>query len=137
MQASDVRNHIGILPVGERVVFEIVREGRRQRTNVVVSSTRQFVASSTIGNQRLEGVSFSDLDSSHPYFGVVQGVIVDEVDQRSYAWSYGLRPGDIITSVNRQSVSDIDDFINLVNRNNGSLLLRIVRGNSAAFLVLR
>jgi serine protease Do/serine protease DegQ len=134
--ASDVRNHIGLLPVGDRVVFEILREGRRQRMNVEVSSTRESIAR-TIGNQRLEGVSFSELDSTHPYYGVVQGVIVNEIDQRSLAWRYGLRPGDIITSVNRQPVLDVQDFVAIMDRNTGSLLLRIVRGDSAAFLVLR
>jgi serine protease Do/serine protease DegQ len=135
--ATDVRNHIGLLPVGEPVSFEILREGRRQRMNVEVSSTRETIASRTIGNQRLEGITFSNIEPSHPYYGVVEGVIVNEIDQRSLAWRFGLRPGDIITSVNREPISNVQDFVSLTNRITGSLLLRIVRGDSAAFLVLR
>lgn len=136
-RATDVRNHIGLLPVGERVIFEVIREGKRQRLNVDVASSRASVEDLSVSNQRLEGVSFAELDASNPYYGVVEGVVVSEIDQGSLAWRYGLRPGDIVTSVNREPVADVQGFLRQVKRHDGSLLLRIVRGNSAAFLVLR
>ena len=136
-QASDVRNFIGLLPVGESVAFEIYRNGELRTLTAKVASTREFVSGSRVGNPRLEGVTFSDISTNSPYYGVINGVVVNEIDQASTAWRGGLRPGDIITSVNRQPVGSAEEFFRLINNVSGPLLLRIVRGNSAAFLVLR
>jgi len=136
-RAGDVRNFIGLLPVGEQVTFEFYREGKRQTLSTVVVSGREFSADISVGNPRLDGIAFSDIDNNSPYFGVVGGVVVNEIDRDSLAWRSGLRQGDIITSVNRQAVANAQEFYTTVNRHTGSLLLRIVRGNTAAFLVLR
>ena len=136
-RANDVRNHIGLLPVGKKVVFEFFRDGKRQDLTAEVSTSSKFVSSRSIGNQRLKGISFSEIDSNSRYYGLIEGVVVTEIEQASLAWSRGLRPGDVITSVNREPVTSIKDFFDLVDKYNSSLLLKIVRGNSAAFLVLR
>ncbi|MGK0298097.1 MAG: Do/DeqQ family serine protease [Gammaproteobacteria bacterium] len=136
-QANDVRNHIGLLPVGKKVVFEFYREAKRQRLTVQVSSATKFVASQSIGNQRLEGIRFNEIETDSRYYGVINGVVVTEIDQASLAWQRGLRQGDIITSVNREQLSNIQELFSLVEKYSQSLLLRIVRGNTAAFLVLR
>ena len=136
--AGDVRNRIGLMPVGTNVSFEIVREGKRQKLTTQVSSRKQFSTTmAPLENRRLEGIKFSDLDTNNPYYGVVEGVMVSEIDQGSVAWRSGLRQGDIITSINREPVASTEQFFDLLSRNNGGLLLRIVRGNRAAFLVIR
>jgi len=136
-KASDVRNFIGLLPVGETVTFVFYREGKRQTLSTQVASRREFSTDVTIGNPRLEGVRVGDIDTNSPYYGVVSGVVVGDIDRNSVAWRSGLRQGDIITSVNREAVTNAQEFYSTVNKYNGQLLLRIVRGNSAAFLVLR
>ena len=88
-------------------------------------------------NLRLEGIKFSDLDANSPYYGIVEGVVVSQIDQNSLAWRSGLRQGDVITSVNREPVASSEQFFNLLVQYDGPLLLRIVRGNNAAFLVIR
>jgi Do/DeqQ family serine protease len=135
--ANIARNHIALLPVGDRVEFDFFREGRRQRLTVEVSSSLSYQSSRSIGNQRLEGISFSNIDANSRYYGVVEGVIVEEIDQASLAWQRGLRSGDIITSVNKLPLKNTQDFFDVLENYSGSLLLRIVRGNTAAFLVLR
>jgi hypothetical protein len=44
---------------------------------------------------------------------------------------------DIITSVNKADVKSLKEFLVAVDKKNDSLLFRIVRGNAAAFLVLK
>jgi len=39
--------------------------------------------------------------------------------------------------VNNFKVSKLDDFLAAVDRKPGALLLRVIRGNAAAFLVLK
>ncbi len=136
--AADVRNRIGLMPVGTNISFEIVRDGKRQKLTTQVSSRKQFSTTmAPVENRRLEGIKFSDIDRNNPYYGVVEGVMVSEIDQGSVAWRSGLRQGDIITSINREPVASTKQFFDLLSRNDRGLLLRIVRGNSAAFLVIR
>lgn len=137
--ASDVRNKIGLLPVGASISFEIFREGKKQKLETKVSSRKAFTATAMVApeNQRLEGIKFGNLDSNSPYYGVIEGVQVSEIDQNSLAWRSGLRQGDVITSVNREPVASAENFFELFGQYDGPLLLRIVRGDSAAFLVIR
>ncbi len=50
------------------------------------------------------------------------------VERDSRAWANGLRPGDIITSVNQRAVSELKDFYEIVNREESALLLHVLRG---------
>ena len=59
------------------------------------------------------------------------------VQRGSIAWRSGLRAGDIITSVNREPVKNLQEFLSKVDKKEESLLLNIIRGNAAAFLVLK
>ena len=60
-----------------------------------------------------------------------------DINRASHAWNSGMRKGDIITSVNRKPVENLDAFFKLIEGKKNTLLLRIVRGRSAAFLVIR
>ncbi len=62
--------------------------------------------------------------------------MVTGVELNSPAWQAGLRQGDIILSVNRQPVRNVDEFIKLASRSPNRLLLRIQRGDISLFLVL-
>jgi serine protease Do/serine protease DegQ len=135
--ASDVRNRIGLLAVGEQVDFDILRGGQSKKITTTVTAAKEEVSSPQAINKRLEGVTVSELGSDHRYFGKVEGVYVVDVQRGSPAWRSGLRKGDVITSVNRQTVKDVQMFIKQVGGKEGPLLLRILRGNAAAFIVIK
>ena len=135
--AGDVRNHIGLLPVGQKVTFEVLRDGRA-RTIVVEVAPRQDTADNVGSiNPRLEGVTLGDIENEHPHYGKVSGVIVTGLERASLAARSGLRVGDIITSVNHKPVKSMKSFLKVVDRNKGTLLFRVIRGNAAAFLVIK
>ncbi len=136
-KAADVRLHIGLLPVGDKVVFEILREGKKKKLTATIAARAEVAENPAVVNPRLEGVVVSDIDEDSPYFGRLEGVLVVDIDRASHAWKSGMRKGDIITSVNRESVKDLGEFLRAVDGKNKSLLLRIVRGRSAAFLVIK
>jgi Do/DeqQ family serine protease len=135
--AADVRLHIGLLPVGEKVVFEILREGRRKKLTATIAANAKIAENPAAVNSRLEGVSVGDIDENSPYYGRLKGVVVVEIDRNSHAWDSGLRKGDIITSVNREAIANLSEFLKSVDGRQGALLFRIVRGRSAAFLVIK
>lgn len=134
--ASDVRNQVGLLPVGNYVVLDILRGGKKLAVKVQVSSNQQDINLPTKGNKRLAGVSIDEISADSRYYNRLKGVSVAAVERGSLAWRSGLRQGDIITSVNHYEVEDVQTFINLINGKDQPLLLRIIRGNSAAFIVI-
>ena len=88
-------------------------------------------------NELLQGVTVGNIAKGSPYFGKIEGIVVINVQRGSIAWRSGLRTADIITSVNKLQVKNIKEFLSVVDKKEDSLLLRINRGNSAAFLVLK
>ena len=49
----------------------------------------------------------------------------------------GLRAGDIITSVNKQRIESLKELKGAVSKSRDQLLLRVIRGNAALYLVLK
>ena len=135
--ASDVRNHVGLLPVGEQVMFEVVRDGERKNLKARVAASKELKLSERTLDKRLEGITLGDIEEGHPHHGKINGVIITEIQRGSRAWSAGLRKGDIITSVNHKPVADLQVFLQLVDNNENTLLFRVIRGDAAAFLVIK
>ncbi len=135
--AGDMRNRFGLLAVGEVVVFDVLRAGKRIKINTTVAVAKETDSSPVAYNKRLQGLTVNDLKSDHPLYGKVEGVLVIDIERGSPAWRGGLRKGDVITSVNREKVNNLEAFLTFVNGYQGALLFRILRGNNATFLVIR
>lgn len=58
------------------------------------------------------------------------------VEEDSNAGHADLRPGDVITSVNQKKVNSIDELKAVVAKADRFVLLNILRGPGAAFLVI-
>jgi serine protease Do len=134
---ADLKNRIGLLPVGEKIKFKILREGKEKDFVVTVVENTQASTNPKAINELLKGVTVSDIEQGSAYFGKVEGIGVVDVQRGSIAWRSGLRAGDIITSVNKAPIKSVKEFLSHVDKKNDSLLFRIIRGNTAAFLVLK
>ena len=138
--STDLRNYVGLLRVGSAVKLDIVRDGKRQRINATIGDPNEAVVASSDLHPRLEGAEFAEMDERSPLFGEVKGVLVADVEPGSpaaRAGGVGLRPGDVITSINRRRVTSLEEFEQLVGQGDGLLLLNIRRGNGALFLAVR
>lgn len=134
--ASDVKNQLGLLAINDKVTFNILRGGNQRQFTLTVAVAKEEISLSGL-NKRLAGVTLGEIESNHYHYGRVSGVSVFSVERGSLAWYSGLRKGNIITSVNHQSVGNMQEFLKLVNGTNQPLLLRIVRGNVASFIVIK
>ncbi len=137
---SDLRNVIGLLRVGQEVTVELVRDGKRQVVKAEIADPDDKVFKAQAMHPALAGAQFSELDERSPLFGVVEGVLVADVERGSpaaRAGGIGLRPGDVVTSVNRQPVTSLEEFRKLASETEGLLLLNLRRGNSALFIAVR
>jgi len=136
--ASDVRNHIGLLKVGAEVTFEILRNGKPKTIKArIAAATEDITETPAVKNIRLQGLTVGDINEDHPLHGTVEGVIIVDIQRGSRPWRSGLRAGDIITSVNKKPVANLEQFLKLAESEQDTLLLRIVRGNTAAFVVIK
>jgi serine protease Do len=135
--AADLRNEVGLKRVGDVVKLRIIREGKQRSVTATVAEREGSEVPSAMHNERLAGATFGDIPEQSPAYGRIRGVMVYEVEDRSRVWAAGLREGDIITSVNRTATRNLGEFLNVVNRIQGQMLLRVQRGNQAAFMVIK
>ncbi len=135
--ANDLRNRVGLLPVGKKVRMTILRDGKEKKLSVDVQENQMASGGGPRAiNELLEGVTVAELEQESAYLQIT-GVQVIQVERGSIAWRNGLRAGDIITSVNKQDIRNMQEFLATVDKLSAPLLLRIIRGNNAAFLVLK
>ncbi|MFK8067435.1 MAG: DegQ family serine endoprotease [Gammaproteobacteria bacterium] len=136
--SSDIRTRIGLLRVGEKVEFTVVRNNKELKLFATVADIKDLGSKSNLQNPRLAGATFGEIPKKSPAYGRLKGVMLFEVEQGSPLWVAGLRDGDIITSVNRTLVEHLDSFLQIVNSaKNERMLFRVQRGNQAAYIVLK
>jgi Do/DeqQ family serine protease len=134
---NDLRNTIGMTRVGEDLELAVIRGGEHLQLAAMIADpqARTMAMDRDETSPLLAGGTFSDLDQRATSEGIT-GVLLSEVEPGSLLDREGLRPGDIITSVNRQNVDSLADFEALTAESN-RLLLNVRRGNGALFIVLR
>jgi serine protease Do/serine protease DegQ len=135
--SSDLRNAVGLLRVGTSINLGVLRNGRPLTLHAVIADPLASSASAGVMSKHLSGAVLGPISDNHPLAGRVEGVEVLEVKRGSPAWSAGLRPDDIIVSINQQPVSSMDDVAAAARRDADALLLNIRRGNGALFVVIR
>ena len=130
---ADLRNRIGLKPVGQSMTVEYLREGKARKVEVVIAESPQTTARGKELNAYFEGASLRDYLNPN---GEPVAVEVSEVDRRSVAYRLGLRPGDLIVAANRERVRSVDNLRSAI-RNSRSILLQVQRGNTSFYLVIR
>lgn len=136
LNADNLRNTIGLLMVGQTIKLDIIRDGKEKTLTAKVTEVQSNKTQTGDVHPKLRGATFGDIEQSSPAYGRVQGIMLYSVERGSPAWVAGLRSYDIVTSVNRQPVANLEQFKQLVS-NQPELLLNIVRDNQAMFLLLR
>jgi serine protease Do len=134
--ASDVVNTVGFLRVNSNVKIDLLRNGKIISTNVTLTDPAKRKQLMEQGNPFLFGVGLKDFTAFSPTHGNIQGVAVIGVDEDTNAWNSDLQLGDVITSANQQRVTSIADLKAIAAKADKTLLLNVLRGPSAVFLVI-
>jgi Do/DeqQ family serine protease len=127
--SSDLRNRVGLVPIGSSVTLTILRDGKGQTITAHIGEAR---AASLHGRETisaLEGATFQD--------GRGGGVLVAEVGNGSPAWQNGLRPGDEILSINRRRVRTAAELKAALVSIGPVIALDIRRGDGRLLLVIQ
>jgi Do/DeqQ family serine protease len=130
--SSDLRNQIGLVPVGEEVEFKALREGREQTFRARVEAVRLAEASGSEPIPELAGVTVGNAERN----GRPEAVTVVEVTRGSPGWSHGLRAGDLIVAVNRAKVRSARELVAALKAP-GQIVLTVLRGDYVFAVVVR
>jgi len=138
----------GATAPGTKVPVKISRDGKSKELTVTLKELpgEQLAKSdspSTPGDtDALKGVAVEDINSNtRQQFGLprdIKGALVTDVDQNSASYEAGLRPGDVILSIDRKPVASAEDAVTLSEniKNKSSILLRIWSKGGTRFLVV-
>jgi serine protease DegQ len=131
--SADVRNHFGLLRVGEDVELDIVRNGKpRQLTGKIGDPYQGFAPGASL-SPMLSGAMFGELDRR----AGIPAIPVGTVEQDSPAWNAGLREGDRLLEINGQAIGRLRDIGILLKQSRGLFSLQIQRGDDLLLLQRR
>ena len=131
-QARLEMKRIGLDDVGARRAIAAFNRGKAGSDNLQ-PSLRVLKGESL--DPRLAGVEFSELADSLRRQGI-GGVSVSRIASSSRAYAGGLRNGDVIVAVNRRDLSGVNDFERLASSRPRQLMLTLLRGEEAFYLLL-
>lgn len=135
-KASDVVNTVGFLRVNSKVNIEVLRNNSKLSLNATLIDPKDLAKKSQATDPFLYGITFRSFDAISPQYGMVKGILIMDVQEDSNAWVSDLRAGDIVTSVNQTPVTNMDEFKAVVAKADKELLVNVIRGGSAQFLVI-
>jgi serine protease Do len=140
---NDLVNTVTSTPVGSAVSIAAIRDGKPENFKVTVGDLTQVFPES-FGNGKAEepnkaegtqakfGMSIQNMtDQQRQNLGIKEhgGVQISSVEQDSFAEEIGLLPRDIMLSINRQPVNNVDDVRRIQNT--------LKSGDAVAFRILR
>ena len=128
---------------GTKVSLKILRDGSAKTLSATLASMPEELLArggelkpgghGQSTTDALDGVEVGDLDTRNRREGgipsSIHGALVTNVDQDSNAADAGLRQGDVIMEINRQTVRNAEDAVTLSEKAKGDrILLRVWRG---------
>jgi serine protease DegQ len=134
--AQDLHNIEGLTPLDASVDVGLVREGKplTLHTSLKVSEAQTLKGAAL--DPRLAGTEFAEANDSLRPLGL-GGVSVTRIAQDSRAFASGLRNGDLIVAVNRRDLAGAADFRALIAAHPRQLMLTLLRGEEAFYLLLQ
>jgi serine protease Do len=123
---------------GTRAEMEVWRGGKKQTLGVVVGELQNeqvAKAKPAAGQHDRLGLALRPLNpEERKELGVAQGLIVEEAS--GPAARAGIRPGDVITSVNGAPVKSVEELRRLIAKSKDSVALLVRRGDQSIFVPL-
>lgn len=123
--AQEFHNYEGQFPVDDTVQLTYLRDGKSKKARLTVQALDRLQGGDL--DHRLLGATFEDIPLK-ARSNRVRGVLLTELQGESRLARRGMRPGDIVTGANRQSVRDLDEFRAVVDGIDGALYLEVLRG---------
>ncbi len=138
--STELRNTIASIAPDTKIELTVLRDGKEMKLDAKLEKLKSDEISAN-SEQRIEKklgfdvVTLSkDLADHYKLDRSLQGVVITKVNSDE-AYRAGLKQGDLIVSVNRQTVKDVDEFSKVVAdlKKGDAVMLRVVREDRAFF----
>ena len=135
--SGELRNRVGLTPVGEEVNMTVLRDGKQIHIRARVGELYQSTSVVGEGVPQLAGLKVADIQAGMPMHGRVEGVFVAGVERDSAAFKNGLRAGDVIFGIGQARVRSVKQFTEAVRTAEQPIRLSLLRGDYRIQLVVR
>lgn len=134
--ANDVVNAVGLIRVDSKTNINILRKGKIFNLSTILTDPIKRKENEQLQEPYFFGVSLQNFNVLSAQHGEIKGILVVSVDPDTNAWHSDLRAGDIITYVNETKVTSIDELKKIAANTKDNLLLNVIRGRGAIFLLI-
>lgn len=135
-QATQVKTTISLLRVGSDANMTINRNGRELKLRVVVTDQKKHEQALQNNNPYLYGLALRNFEQDSPLHGHINGVQIVGASENSAGWRAGVRPGDIIVSANTKPTADTKALQDVAKQAKKQLLIQVIRGAGALFILI-
>jgi Do/DeqQ family serine protease len=141
-QVSQLQRLVAETPIGKRVAVTVFRERREFKLTLVLGSADSAEAKRGKPEQAVPatwlGMTVVELPREFRVRGF-SGVLVSGVDSDGAASEAGLQQGDVIVSINRLKVDNLNEYGRAVaeSERKGSAVVLVRRGSASIYFVLR
>lgn len=140
--AASLRNYVYMLKPGTQAQLTVLRKEQIIQIPVTLGEFSESSVATVVSQKNSLGIEVSNMTpelSQQLGNPQDQGVVVTRVDPASVAAMAGLKKGALILAVNRQKVSSVDEFNQILTQaaKDRPLLLQIKQGDAYLFLSLQ
>jgi len=144
VMSADLPHLVGALKAGSKATLEVVRDGKRKTLDLTVGAIpdegkeMSSVAGAELSSNRL-GVSVADLSEEQKKANDIKGGVIIKDVQDGPAALIGLQPGDVITHLNNQAITNGKQFTEIAKAlpKNRSVSMRVLRQGRASFITFK
>ena len=142
--ASDIRNAVGLVEPGERYTITYLREGRKIKRRIEVEAVDEndeqsdsLAMNNGPEKKTFSGATLTNIPVDLNLRGGSKGVYVSAVEIGSKAQRAGLVKGDIIRSINRRDVQNLESFNKLTKGEDGPFALSVERNGNTFYVAIK
>lgn len=144
VMSADLPHLVGALKAGSKATLEVVRDGKRKTLDLTVGAIpdegkeMSSAAGAELSSNRL-GVSVADLSEEQKKANDIKGGVIIKDVQDGPAALIGLQPGDVITHLNNQAITNGKQFTEIAKAlpKNRSVSMRVLRQGRASFITFK
>jgi Do/DeqQ family serine protease len=135
--SADLRNRMGLIPVGEEVELRVQRGGRPLTLRLRIAELFTMTEIPGEAVPQLAGARVSNIEPGMPVYGMVEGAIVTRIEPNTPGAKTGLRPGDVLYGVNSSRVRSVAELLASLRQAERPLRIFLLRGDSRLTLTIR